>query len=489
MASPWSAIKSLFGGGPREVPSSAPPRGDLPGAGETAGYHGFSIHGGYLSSDEQSGDLTGSRRWRTYSEAIWNVPIAAASVRYRLDLAARPAWNVEPASRSPEAQAAAAYVEDVMSDMATPWSSVVRRHALTEFYGFTISEITAKVRADGRIGIANIAARPQATIERWDVDASGMLRGVWQRSPQTGSEVYLPRSKLLYTVDDSLTDSPEGVGLIRHIVEAVRQLRRYIQLEGWGYETDLRGMPIVRGPWAKMRADAAAGVAGAAQALANAEARFGTFVKGGHQFSPDRGILVDSSTYETATGDPSSVPKWSIESMRGDAAAATSVNVAIERLLRDIARVFGTESMLLGAGGSGSFALARDKTVALALAVDGVNKRRAAEFQRDVFERFLWPLAKMDPALMPRLVPEPVQVGDVEQAASAIAALASAGAPLTPGDPGSLDTVNALHSILGLPRRDNLGGPAMDPRLGPRPPVPEPTWLRTPPIVTPGEKP
>jgi len=36
--------------------------------------------------------------------------------------------------------------------------------------------------------------------------------GVWQRHPQTGQLIGLPRGKLVYLVEDTLTDSPERCG-------------------------------------------------------------------------------------------------------------------------------------------------------------------------------------------------------------------------------------------------------------------------------------
>ena len=116
------------------------------------------------------------------------------------------------------------------------------------FYGFSIQEWTARRRDDGFLTFADIAPRSQRTIERWDVDEAGQVLGALQRSPQTQEEIYLPREKLLYIVDDTLNDSPEGLGLFRHLVAPSRRLKRYEQLEGFGFETDLRGIPIGRSP-------------------------------------------------------------------------------------------------------------------------------------------------------------------------------------------------------------------------------------------------
>jgi hypothetical protein len=161
-------------------------------------------------------------------------------------------WRVEPADSSEEAETIADTIADIMVDMETPWHRVVRRAAMYRFYGFSLQEWTAKRRRDGQIGMQDIAPRPQRTVEQWDVSPTGSLLGVVQRSPQTMQPLYLPRGKLIYLVDDSLDDSPQGLGLFRHIAPKAEILARYEVLEGWGFERDLRGTPIGRGPLAEM---------------------------------------------------------------------------------------------------------------------------------------------------------------------------------------------------------------------------------------------
>src|SRR6185436_13650441 len=71
--------------------------------------------------------------------------------------------------------------------------------------------------------------------------------------------IYLPRAKLVHTVDNSLNDNPEGLGLFRHLAKESVKLERYELLEGWGFETDLRGIPVARGPLKELREAVKAG--------------------------------------------------------------------------------------------------------------------------------------------------------------------------------------------------------------------------------------
>ena len=86
------------------------------------------------------------------------------------------------------------------------------------------------------------------------MDETGYLIGVVQRIPQTQRDTYLPREKIVYVVDDTLNDSPEGMGLFRHLARPSRHLKRYEQLEGFGYEMDLSGVPLVRMPLVEIEA-------------------------------------------------------------------------------------------------------------------------------------------------------------------------------------------------------------------------------------------
>ncbi len=220
----------------------------------TIGVGGAAVYGGFVVERETSAKLAGQQLYTTYAKLLANTTIVAAGVRYFLNLISKASWKVEPAEDTgARGEEVAEQFEDVMYDMLTPWHRVIRRMAMFRFYGFGIQEWTAKRREDGLIGFLDIEPRPQTTITKWDVDEHGTVHGVIQESPQTFREIYLPRAKLVYAVDDSLSDSPKGLGLLRHIVQACDRLERYEQLEGFGFETDLRGVPIGRAPFQELR--------------------------------------------------------------------------------------------------------------------------------------------------------------------------------------------------------------------------------------------
>lgn len=453
-------------------------RRSSPAPTETIGTSGTVILAGFIQSREKNPALRDDRRYETYSDILANIDIVGASVRYYLNLATAASWTVEPADADdPQAVEVADFVEDVLGDMLTPWRRVVRRALMYRYYGFSVQEWTAKSRADGKIGFEDIAARPQSTIERWDTDDPGNVLGVTQRVDnklgRANAEVYLPRTKIVYVVDDSLNDSPEGFGLFRHMVETSQRLKRFQDLEAFGFETDLRGIPKGRAPYGvldSLKKDGLIDDAEAAKILAPLE----DFIKK-HIKSPELGIMLDSSVYrdEGETRSPSSVPLWDLELLTGGNTSAVAVAAAIERLQREMARIAGTEGLLLGGDKVGSLALSKDKTANFALIVDSALKELTESFQKDVVET-LMALNGIDEDLWPKLVPEQIQYRDIEQITGALESLSNAGAPLAPDDPA----IDVIRGLLGLPPQPmddaildaNLRGTGDDPPTPPTPP-------------------
>lgn len=413
---------------------------------QTLGAPGTAVYGGYLVTREKSTELTGVKRYETFSEIVANTAIVSAGIRYFLNLVAKARWNVDPAEESPEAERLAELVKEMMDDMATPWHRVVRRAASFIFYGFQVQEWTAKRRDDGVIGMLDIESRAQVTIEQWDLDGAGTVLGVIQHNPQTQERVYIPREKLIYCVDDALNDSPEGLGLLRHLVKLAKRLERYELLEGWGFENDLRGMPVARGPWAELQSMVNNGLLTPAQA-AQFKQPFLDFVDS-HTVNPGLGMLLDSATYRNKdeSQSPSNVRQWDIELLQGSTTSADAVNAAIRRCNREAARILGVEHLLLGDESGGSYSLSKDKNQSFGLIVDSCLKELKEVFEQD-FLGPIWQLNGWDPALMPSFVIEQSQFRDLDVLGGLLETLSRAGAPIMPGDPA----INTLREMAGLP--------------------------------------
>lgn len=418
-----------------------------------SGTSGTAVFGGYVEVKERNPKLIGENRYVTFSDMLANVSIIAAGIRYFANLVSRPSWKVEPArdngpdeEPSDAAKAAAEFVEHVLGDLDANWTRIVRRSAMYRFYGFGIHEWTAKRREDGLIGMASIEPRPCHTIERWEVEPTGSVLGVFQRSPQTGEQLWIPRPKFIYLLDDTLTDSPEGLGVLRQLVDPAERLQRYLKLEGTGYERDLRGIPVGHAPIAEINAAVEAGAISKedGQALV---AGLKDFVKA--QVKEDNtGLLLDSSTYEGQTADgisPSSAKKWDLSLLSASGTGFADISKAIERLRFDMAITIGVEGLLVGSGDNGSRSLSEDKSRNLTLQANACIGDMAEGFERD-FIGALWILNGLPDALKPSLKVEDVAFKDAAAVAAVLRDMSTAGAVLDPDDP----VINDVRDLLGV---------------------------------------
>lgn len=422
-------------------PANVPPS-------KTVGAAGTAIYGGYIQSREKDASLDGVLRYATYSDIIANTSIVAAGVRFFLNLVSKADWMVQPAEvagKQKQAEEIAELVEDMLHDMTTPWHRVIRRAAMYRMYGFSLQEWTAKRREDGAIGFLDIEPRAQVTIERWDTDYHGRVYGAVQRAPQDSKDIYLPIKKCLYMVDDALNDSPEGLGLFRHLVKTSKALTRFEQLEGFGFETDLRGIPVGRGPFKLLQDMVDNGDISDAERAAII-APLTDFTQN-HVKRPDLALLLDSMTYESEdeSSTPSSVRQWDAELLKGGNTSADAVAKAITRKNRELARVLNVEHLMLGEGTKGSAALSKDKSQSFAMMVDGTLDETVETVTRDVLVP-LFMLNGWDMELMPTLKTEAIQHREVTEVTGALADMAQAGAVLSPDDPA----INEVRDLLGL---------------------------------------
>ena len=414
---------------------------------KTLGVTGTPLWNGYIQTKEKDPLLADARtRYITYSEIIANTTIVAAGIRYFLNLVGKSRWKAVAADDTPQAIEIAEAVDHIIHNMATPWHRVVRRAAMYKFYGFSVQEWTASRRIDGKTGFKDISPRAQYTIERWDCNDDGEVFGMWQVAPMTGDEIWLPRDKVVYLVDDSLQDSPEGFGLLRHLYETNKRLKRFEELEGFGFETDLRGIPVGRAPISELQALVEKGTLDATE-RDSILLPLKNFIEN-HIKGPKLGMILDSSVYESQddAASPSPNPLWDLSLLQspGSGTSLPEVAQAIIRCQREMARVLGVEQLLLGEG-KGAFSLSKDKTQAFALTIDSALTELTEQFKFDIVDVLMrlngWP-----EELRPELQTESMRFQDIETVTEALAALARAGAVMAPEDPA----INEVRDMIGL---------------------------------------
>ena len=408
---------------------------------------GISLQNKYTAEKELDPSLYGTRRYETYQTIYNNCHIVEASVRYFLDLIGQAGWTFAPADH-PEGERYAELAEQILTrDPQISFSQLNRQMAMSRFWGFSVHEWTAVNSPEGHITLLNIAPLPQRTIEELEVNDDGIVTEVRQTNPNTGKEIRIPRWKIVYLADDAVNYGVRGLGLFAGLVGPYKRLTRLEALELVGYETDLRGVPVGRVPFGELKEQAEQGLL-TEEEIQKLIDPVTTFVKDHVRIRPELGVTLDSATYETNDDKqtPSPTPKYSIELMRGSSTSQPEVANAILRIQKEIARVLGTEALLLGDGSAGSMALSSDKTSQFSMAVDGQLLVNARTLRRDLLFP-IWSLNGWPVEAMPMLQPEAVQYRDILQLANTLLSLSNAGATLDPGD----RAVNHIRNLAGLP--------------------------------------
>lgn len=442
------------------------PRTASPPATDPAGADGVSIVGGFIvSSRESDRRLQGNQKWITYDNEVLNVAVIGAAVNVWTRLGGSAKWQAEPNPRGGAAGIVAAELvtEGLLeAPLTTPWPQVVRRQLMKVFRGFALHEMTVRRRSDDVIVLADLQDRPQWTVWRWNRPDERMpWVGIEQQTMTGGGPYYIERPRLFYSVENTLTASPEGVGLLRLVAESCRVLELYQKWEGIGFQTDLRGVPSARAPLGKLVEQAKA-------AGKKTEAEIKAYVQGqtkfledflfGHNKTDEQGVMLDSATYlsKDAAQSPSSVYQWAFDLIRGSTSGMPEVGTAIGRIIQDIARVMNAEWLLLGGRSSGgAYSMHEDKTAMFGLCVNSALADIAADATRDIATRLVR-LNGLDPeTCTPRLVPEPVAAGAVKDACHALALLAQAA--LDPRD----KAINVLRSRLDLPPAPEIDDAAL----------------------------
>lgn len=452
---------------------------------EPAGLDGQYIYSGFIYQAEKRRELRDREKWTTFDNIVANIGIVSAAIGIWTDLAGSAKWTVKPNPRGgKDAEKCAELIYDgtIGATLSKPWRNVIKRQLIKKFRGFALHEVLVRRRDDGVVVLKDLQHRPQWTVYRWDKpDPQTPWQGIEQRG-RSGEKSTVPRSRLFYSVEDTLTDSPDGVGLLRYMVEDADAYQRYRQLEGIGFDTDLRGMPIGRAPLAKMVDYAkAAGCKTKDEIQTWIDTRLKPLqnLLSGHVKTTEQSLLLDSAVYATLdqARTPSSIFEWSFDVVKAAASTMSEIGPASRSLLESIARIMSAEFLILGGGGSGgSHAQHADKTSMFGLRVNSSCDDVGDDATRDIATR-LTILNDYDPeTCTPTFEHEPVATESVLETCQALAALAQAGAVLPPNWKG----VNVLLDRMDLP---DLPEQDLATLIAPRtkqPPVPPPATSPTP---------
>lgn len=421
--------------------SLPPMRTDITNEIGTSGLRGART--GYIR-DEFLPQLSGRAATKTYREMADNDPVCGA-VLFAISMLIRQAkWTTQPADESEQAIKAAEFAESLLTDMASPLTSVMSEICTMFIFGYAPMEITWKKRQgmdskdemlrswhdDGRFGIATMSLRSQASVMKWVTDEWGRWQGLVQQADGY-QMVTIPKQRLALFRTQAVMDNPEGRSILRNAYRPWHMKKRIEEVEGIGLERDLAGYPVVRMPMRYM--DPAADV--------NEKALFNAYKDLASKIRRDasEGVVLPSDQKEGKY-------LFDLQLLTSGGQRQFDTTKIVDRYDRRIATSVLADFIFLGQTAAGSFALSSDKTAMFATAVGGFLAAIADELNRSVLAR-TWAINGLPWDLMPTWHPGDLEKPDLALLGAFITAMAGAGAPLFP----DRELENSLRSAAGLP--------------------------------------
>ena len=417
------------------------------------GRTGLKHFGGYLY-EEWLAQLQGEKGWRVYKEMRDNSPIVGGMLFAVESLLRSVEWSVEPISESTEDMEAAQFLDESMHDMSHTWEDFIAEVLSMLPFGWSYFEIVYKQRdkgkvpsessryPDGRIGWRKFAIRGQESLYRWEFQADGGIKGMWQFPwPTTLDDqrsldiVFLPIDRCLLFRTTSYRNSPEGRSVLRSAYQPWYFAKRLQEIEAVGAERDLAGMPIAKIPIELLSTDRNA----EQTATYNYIKDIVTRVKNDQQAGIIWPLVYDENKNEL----------FKFELISSPSSRRYQTSEIIQRYSQQIAMTILADFILLGHEQVGSFALSSDKTELFAVALGAWLDSIEEVLNRHAVPR-LFELNGFELEAFPYIRHGDIEKPDLAALGTFLQHLASAGAPLFP----DLVLENRLREMADLPPAD-----------------------------------
>jgi hypothetical protein len=386
------------------------------------GRTGLKRFGGHIDEEELR-QLKGDKARLVYKEMSDNDPTVTAAL-WLIDASIRQVkWFVEP---KPEEDERSNLIWTAMQDMSQAWSDFISEVLTMLPYGWSYFEQVYKRRQgvkpkkpgesseydDGMIGWRKMAIRMQDSLDEWDFDDQGGIRGMYQRPAPEFKRYYIPIEKALLFRTVVRGNHPEGRSILRGAYTAYYRKKRIEETEAIGIERDLAGLPVAWVPPDIMRDDA-----DDEQKAVYAEVKE---IVQNIRRDEQEGLVLPLS-YDQ---DGNKIYDLTLLTTGGERQFNT---LAIRKeYALEIAMAMLTDILFLGHEKVGSFALAANKINLLGLSLSAMLDRITATFNRHAIPRLLL-LNGMPAEEPPKLRHSTVETIEPKEWAEAINSLNTAG--------------------------------------------------------------
>jgi len=402
---------------------------------------------GGLINEEWLRQLRGVNAVNVYRQMRDNDAIIGAFMFAVESLIRQVRFYAKPANKSAEAQREAEFLEGCMNDMSHTFSDFLSETLSMLVYGWSYFEKVYKRRKgldqkegkyrsrynDGRIGWRKISIRAQDTLERWEFDDDGGIKGMWQISPPSYALVFVPIEKGLLFRTQTNKNNPEGRSVLRNAYRSWYFKKRLEEIEAIGIERDLSGLPVLELPPEIMST-------AASSADKTLRANLETMVQ---QIKRDEreGMVIPSELDQD--GKPTG---YRFRLLSSGGRRAVDVDGAIKRYESRMAMAVMAEFLLLGMDKVGSFALASTKTHLFAVALGSIIDSVCQTFNRFAVAQ-LMNLNGVPVELWPTLEHGDIETPELKEIASYVSGLTDAGI-LVPDE--ALE--RRMRELAGLPK-------------------------------------
>ena len=136
--------------------------------------------------------------------------------------------------------------------MTHSWDEMLRQILLAPLYGFTAQEKVFEMKPSGFLGWRKFPSRARTTIDRWEFDDKGGLRGLVQKGYKPGTyeiiEANIPIEKMVIWTWRPDDGDPEGFGMMRQAYKAWMYKAAFEEFAAIRIERQACGIPVAIGP-------------------------------------------------------------------------------------------------------------------------------------------------------------------------------------------------------------------------------------------------
>jgi len=359
--------------------------------GET-GYLGLNIFAG-VSQDELKRELNWPNNIKVYKQMTYSPSVNSALTLYE-NIVGKVEWSyTAPENATEQELKQSVMINQMMKDLdGQTWREFINDALSMMVYGFSVHEKVYRRRLksngsrfnDGVIGWKKLAIRNQETIEKFifSEDGSDVL-GVKQNLSAINDQynrysgriekiVVLPRNKFLLFRTGKHKGNPFGVSPLRDAYSSWKFLTAIEELEAIGFSKDLAGIPVLKIPPQYMSADASTDQ----KAI---YAYYQNVVRNLQQNQQSGIILPQAFDPETRQ------PLFSLELLSNQGGGKNFDSDKIKDYYKKaILTTLFADVLILGQGGSGSFALGVVKNSMTGAAAESMLKNLADVLTNDL---------------------------------------------------------------------------------------------------------